>query len=108
MFGVNILANNIVNPLYNKIIQDMAYSYDQDVKKDKLISASEYVAKNITSVTGIQERSNAQRYGNIVAMVNVGMMFPVFGVGFGYESKYMENQFPAWSLIQKSNSGLQR
>ncbi len=54
-----------------------------------------YVEKNITSVAGITSRSNSSRYGNIMAAIQTGLDYPVFGVGRGYDSYYIRTRFPS-------------
>ena len=58
-------------------------------------STEDYVENNITSAAGTAPRSNAARIGNMIAMTRVGIQHPLFGVGQGYMSMYMVNQFPA-------------
>lgn len=53
-----------------------------------------YINENIVSVVGKDKRSNSARFGNTVALINIGMDYPITGVGMGFHSPYMTNRFP--------------
>lgn len=75
-----------------------SYFYQQIGQESKERSIGQVfeskLSQNVTSVTTTNKRSNSARYGVTVANLYVGMKHPVFGVGQGYESLYMESLFP--------------
>lgn len=99
MLGVNLLGNNTVRPVYDWAVQQLGYFVSSDMKKQEMenLSAFSYIKDNVISVVGRNNRSNTARYGNTVAMLNVGVEHPLFGVGYGYESNYMKYKFPSWA-----------
>lgn len=56
-----------------------------------------YITRNIQSVASTQKRSNGARYGMTVASFRVGLEHPIFGVGRGFESLYMEEVLPEFA-----------
>lgn len=63
-----------------------------------------YITRNIQSVASSSKRSNGARYGMTVAAFRVGLEHPVFGVGRGFESLYMEEVLPEFA---KENEEIQ-
>lgn len=59
-------------------------------------AANLYIEENVKSVVG-NKRSNVARNGNTVALIKVGLDYPVFGVGFGYKDMYMMDRFPKFA-----------
>lgn len=53
-----------------------------------------YIDENVTSVVGKDKRSNSARFGNTMALVKIGIDYPLTGVGMGLHSPYMKNRFP--------------
>ncbi len=53
-----------------------------------------YIDSNVKSVSNTSSRSNSARFGNTVAMFNVGLDHLAFGVGRGLHSSYMVDKFP--------------
>lgn len=54
-------------------------------------SAESYLSKNVTSVVG-NSRSNNARIANVRAKIMTGIHHPIFGVGYGLESPYLEQE----------------
>lgn len=60
-----------------------------------------YVKKDVASVVGLSNRSNTARIGNTVAVFTIGLKNPVFGVGMGFTSPYIADNFPAFAKNNK-------
>ena len=60
-----------------------------------------YVKKDVASVVGLSSRSNAARIGNTVAVFTIGLKNPFFGVGMGFTSPYIADNFPAFAKNNK-------
>lgn len=56
--------------------------------------------QDVGSLTDVSKRSNTARLGNTVAVFTVGLKNPILGVGKGFESSYMVDNFPDFA---KSN-----
>lgn len=53
-----------------------------------------YVSEDVASVGKKSQRSNMARWGNTVALFNVGVDHPLIGVGTGFVSPYMTDHIP--------------
>lgn len=60
-------------------------------------NSDDYMTRNIISIASTDKRSNNTRYGMTVAAFRVGIQHPIFGVGRGYESLYMEMVLPEFA-----------
>ncbi len=58
---------------------------------------TDYVDKDVVSVGSVSKRSNMARWGDTVALFNVGIEHPIFGVGTGLESPYIADNIPAFA-----------
>lgn len=68
---------------------------DEAIKSISIKKAlDKYFDSNIKSVSNTSSRSNSARFGNTVAMFNVGIDHLAFGVGRGLHSNYMVDKFP--------------
>lgn len=61
------------------------------------ILTEKYFDENVTSVVGENKRSNSARFGNTVAMIKIGVDYPVTGVGMGLHAPYMEERIPEFA-----------
>ncbi|MEF2673248.1 MAG: O-antigen ligase family protein [Dialister invisus] len=64
-------------------------------------NSDDYMTRNIISIASTDKRSNNTRYGMTVAAFRVGIQHPIFGVGRGYESLYMEMVLPEFAKENK-------
>lgn len=88
-FFLSILLYIGGNYYFQQTVQGRTQSVNQ-MFEDK-------VAQNVTSVATTNKRSNSARYGVTLANIYVGMEHPFWGVGQGYESLYMKDNFPAFA-----------
>lgn len=61
-------------------------------------SATDFVDKNINSLTNIKARSNKQRLGSFIAYFKVAFSRPVFGTGVGLHTAYIDKNIPEFSM----------
>lgn len=61
-------------------------------------SATDFVDKNINSLTNVKARSNKQRLGSFIAYFKVAVCHPVFGTGVGLHTAYVDKNIPEFSL----------
>lgn len=66
-------------------------SIDNKVVQLNNTSVQSYVSQNVTSVVGNQ-RSNSARKANVIAMINVGLQNPIFGVGQELVHEYIADK----------------
>lgn len=92
-FGFYMASNTVVTIAHTQ----SSGIQTQDFFSTLSNNSETYIKKNITSVSDKGARSNTARFGNTVAMTKVGVQHPIFGVGFGYYSMYMVDNFPEFA-----------
>ena len=96
-FSFTIVGEFVVSP-FVKIITNtttQTVTIDEVIKSISIEKAlDKYFDSNIKSVSNTSSRSNSARFGNTVAMFNVGIDHLAFGVGRGLHSNYMVDKFP--------------
>lgn len=93
-YSFAIVGDSVVSPIIKASISQTNTTKEtpQAISVEKALD--KYIDSNVKSVSNTSSRSNSARFGNTVAMFNVGLDHLAFGVGRGLHSSYMVDKFP--------------
>ncbi len=105
-YSFAIVGDSVVSPMIKSSISQTTAVEEAPKATSVEKALDKYIDSNVKSVSNTSSRSNSARFGNTVAMFNVGLDHLAFGVGRGLHSSYMVDKFLILlKIVEKSNVG---